>query len=152
MDESKTPPTKFGIVPLSNFVPRGFGFVHHSIAILYHQVSNLSITIRNFCIAVPHRTPRGCQCRCEGRQAASSLCVDTARATLSGACGRESETIYVPEGATWGRWTQRGCPSNSAPPHTHPLLAASEKEKKSKERETPARLRSPRRPYQLSQL
>jgi hypothetical protein len=23
-----------GIVPLSNFVPRGFGFVHHSIAIL----------------------------------------------------------------------------------------------------------------------
>jgi hypothetical protein len=24
-------------VPLSNFVPRGFGFVHHS-AILYHEV------------------------------------------------------------------------------------------------------------------
>jgi hypothetical protein len=42
MDEFKTPP--FGIVPLSNFVPRGFGFVHHSIAI--------PITIRNFCIAV----------------------------------------------------------------------------------------------------
>jgi hypothetical protein len=29
-----------------------FGFVHHSIAILYHQVPNLSITIRNFFIAV----------------------------------------------------------------------------------------------------
>jgi hypothetical protein len=41
-----------GIVPLSNFVPRGFGFVHHSIAILYHEVPNLSITIRNFFIAV----------------------------------------------------------------------------------------------------
>jgi hypothetical protein len=39
-------------VPLSNFVPRGFGFVHHSIAILYHEVPNLSITIRNFFIAV----------------------------------------------------------------------------------------------------
>jgi hypothetical protein len=25
-------------VPLSNFAPRGFGFVHHSIAILYHEV------------------------------------------------------------------------------------------------------------------
>jgi hypothetical protein len=46
----------FGIVPLSNFVPRGFGFVHHSIAILYHEVPNLSITIRNFFIAVHHTT------------------------------------------------------------------------------------------------
>jgi hypothetical protein len=27
-------------VPLSNSVPRGFGFVHHSIAFLYHQVPN----------------------------------------------------------------------------------------------------------------
>ena len=39
-------------MPLSNFVPRGFGFVHHSIANLYHEVPNLSITIRNFFIAV----------------------------------------------------------------------------------------------------
>jgi hypothetical protein len=54
MDESKTPSNPFGIVPLSYFVPRGFGFVHHSIAILYHQVPNPNITIRNFCIAVPH--------------------------------------------------------------------------------------------------
>jgi hypothetical protein len=36
-------------------VPRGFGFVHHSIAILYHQVPNPNITIRNFCIAVSRR-------------------------------------------------------------------------------------------------
>jgi hypothetical protein len=39
-------------VPLSNFVQRGFGFVHHSIAILYHEVPNPNITIRNFLIAV----------------------------------------------------------------------------------------------------
>jgi hypothetical protein len=35
-------------VPLSKFVPRGFVFVHHSIAILYHQVPNPDITIRLF--------------------------------------------------------------------------------------------------------
>jgi hypothetical protein len=39
-------------VPLSNFVPRGFGLVHHSIAILNHQVPNPKFTIRNFLIAV----------------------------------------------------------------------------------------------------
>ena len=33
-------------MPLSNFVPRDFGFVHHSIAIL--QVPNPNLTIRNF--------------------------------------------------------------------------------------------------------
>jgi hypothetical protein len=37
---------------LSDFAPRGFGFVYHSIAILYHEVPNPNITIRNFCIAV----------------------------------------------------------------------------------------------------
>jgi hypothetical protein len=35
-------------VLLSNFVPRGFGFVHHSIAILYHEVPNPNIRIRTF--------------------------------------------------------------------------------------------------------
>jgi hypothetical protein len=50
MDESKTPPTH--LVPLSNFVRRGFGFVHHSIAVLYHEVPNPNLTIRNFFIAV----------------------------------------------------------------------------------------------------
>jgi hypothetical protein len=44
-------------VPLSNFVPRGFGFVHHSIAFLYHQVPNPNLTIRNFCIAVRRAGP-----------------------------------------------------------------------------------------------
>jgi hypothetical protein len=57
-------------------VPRGFGFVHHSIAILYHQVPNPNITIRNFFIAVAQRDPnppelklvKGCQWleRCMG--------------------------------------------------------------------------------------
>jgi hypothetical protein len=42
------PSNPFGIVPLSNSVPRGFGFVHHSIAILCHQVPNPNITIRFF--------------------------------------------------------------------------------------------------------
>jgi hypothetical protein len=46
-------------VPLSNFVPRGLGFVHHSIAILYHEVPNPNLTIRNFLIAV-----RGSRARC----------------------------------------------------------------------------------------
>jgi hypothetical protein len=50
---SPAAPHPFGIVPLSNFVPRGFGFVHHSIAILYHEVPNPNLTIRNFFIAVP---------------------------------------------------------------------------------------------------
>jgi hypothetical protein len=53
------PSNPFGIVPLSNFVPRGFGFVHHSIAIPYHEVPNPNLTIRNFFIAVPqHLRPQ----------------------------------------------------------------------------------------------
>ena len=48
----QNPSNPFGIVPLSNFVPRGFGFVHHSIAILYHEVPNPNLTIRNFFVAV----------------------------------------------------------------------------------------------------
>jgi hypothetical protein len=55
MDKSKAPPARLYIVPLSNFVPRGFGCVRHSIAILYHQVPNPYITIRNFFIAVRRR-------------------------------------------------------------------------------------------------
>jgi hypothetical protein len=48
----QNPSNTFGIVPLFNFVPRGFGFVHHSIAILYHEVPNPNLTIRNLFIAV----------------------------------------------------------------------------------------------------
>jgi hypothetical protein len=53
----QNPSNPFGIAPLSNFAPRGFGFVYHSIAILYHAVPNLSLTIRNFLVAV-HGQPR----------------------------------------------------------------------------------------------
>jgi hypothetical protein len=34
------PSNPFGMVPLSNFAPRGFAFFHHSIAIFYHEVPN----------------------------------------------------------------------------------------------------------------
>ena len=67
-------------MPLSNFVPRRFGFVYHSIAILYHQVPNPYLTIRNFCIAVlqtnqllrRHR-------RTEGRDGAALTPADTTK-------------------------------------------------------------------------
>jgi hypothetical protein len=45
---TQNPSNPFEIVPLFNFAPRGFGFVHHSIAILYHEVPNPNLTIRNF--------------------------------------------------------------------------------------------------------
>jgi hypothetical protein len=48
----QNPSKPFEIVPLSRFVPRGFGFVHHSIAILYHEVRNPNLTIRSCFIAV----------------------------------------------------------------------------------------------------
>jgi hypothetical protein len=54
----QNPSNPFGIVPLSNFAPRGFGFVHHSIAILYHEVPNPNLTIRDFSIAVRRRRHR----------------------------------------------------------------------------------------------
>jgi hypothetical protein len=44
----QNPSNPVGIVPLSNFVPRGFGFIHHSIAILYRAVPNPDLTIRDF--------------------------------------------------------------------------------------------------------
>ena len=37
----RNPSARLYIVPLSNFAPRGFGFAHHSIATLYHEVPNL---------------------------------------------------------------------------------------------------------------
>jgi hypothetical protein len=55
-------------VPLSNFAPRGFGFVHHSIAILYHQEPNPNITIRNFFIAVGELQSREAQREREAQQ------------------------------------------------------------------------------------
>ena len=48
----QNPSNPFGIVPLSNFVLGEFGFVHHSIAILDHEVPNPNLTIRDVLIAV----------------------------------------------------------------------------------------------------
>jgi hypothetical protein len=53
----QNPSNPFGIVPISKFAQRGFGFVHHSMAILYHEVPNPNVTIRNFFIAEPHPHP-----------------------------------------------------------------------------------------------
>jgi hypothetical protein len=77
----QNPSNTFGIVPLSNFIPtRGFGFVHHSIAILCHEVPNLSITIRNFFIAVGRAAPRH---RCPpGTPAAPAAWTCSARASF----------------------------------------------------------------------
>jgi hypothetical protein len=66
----QNPSNPFGIVPLSRFVPRGFGFVHHSIAILYYEVPNPNLTIRNFFIAVRRTcTPRLGLHSCRGESA-----------------------------------------------------------------------------------
>jgi hypothetical protein len=52
MDKSKTLWHDCRSCRYKNFVLRGFGFVHHSIAILYRAVPNPNLTIRNFFIAV----------------------------------------------------------------------------------------------------
>jgi hypothetical protein len=57
----QNPSNPFGIVPLSNFVLGFFGFVHHSMAILDHEVPKPNITIRNFSIAEQRGGQRGGQ-------------------------------------------------------------------------------------------
>jgi hypothetical protein len=82
-------------VPLSNFVPRGLGFVYHSIAILYRAVPNLSITIRNFFVAVLQRR--------------------TGRARRSASRGSRSSTWRTtrsPRGRRWRDWAS--CPRSRA--------------------------------------
>jgi hypothetical protein len=59
MDKSKTPPTHLGSCRYLTLYRGGFGFVHHSIAILYHQVPNPNLTIRDFSIAVGGLATRG---------------------------------------------------------------------------------------------
>ena len=54
----QNPSKPVGIVPLSRFVLRGFGVVHHSIAILYHEVPNPNLTIRNLSSLAPGRGAR----------------------------------------------------------------------------------------------
>ena len=64
-------------MPLSNFVPRGFGFVHHSIAILYHQVPNLSITIRNLFHRCTGMAPAATGARWVGSSAGAAAAATT---------------------------------------------------------------------------
>jgi hypothetical protein len=55
MDKYKTPPTHLGscrYLDLSRFVPRGFGFVHHSRTLFCRAVPNLNLTTRTFFAAV----------------------------------------------------------------------------------------------------
>ena len=84
----QNPSNPNGIVPLSNFVPRGFGFVHHSIAILYHEVPNLSLTIRNFFIAVTW-------CAQSTRSAGRSLLSPLLRSALGSAASAPNRQVRV---------------------------------------------------------
>jgi hypothetical protein len=69
----QNPSNPFGIVPLSNFAPRGFGFVHHSIAILYQKGAD------------PHLLSTGKRVRlCVSMTAAASLTIWSVRATSNG--------------------------------------------------------------------
>jgi hypothetical protein len=65
MNKSKTPPTHLGSCRYLDLYRGFFGFVHHSIAILFLQVPNPNLTIRNFlhrCTpAAPPTPPRHTQ-------------------------------------------------------------------------------------------
>ena len=66
-------------MPLSNIVPRGFEFIYHSIAILYHEVPNLSITIRTKLI-----TARGALSQATEAEVAITFAMRPKRALLVG--------------------------------------------------------------------
>jgi hypothetical protein len=94
MDESKTPPTHLGSCRYLDLYQGVFGCVHHSIALLYHEVPNPNLTIRNFSIAVcaprrcvfhaPHvRIPHPCQ----PLRAAAETRVRVSRGFVSGGGG-----------------------------------------------------------------
>jgi hypothetical protein len=48
MDESKTPPTHLGSCRYLTLYRWGFGFVHRSRTIFYHEVPSPNLTIPNF--------------------------------------------------------------------------------------------------------
>jgi hypothetical protein len=119
----QNPSNTFGIVPLSRFVPRGFGFVHHSIAILYHEVPNPNLTIRNFFIAVwvegglerwsasvGLRRMRGC-----GRTAAAASAPCSARLPQRAAQGAQNHHP-APRVETWRKIRVAREPART-PPH-----------------------------------
>jgi hypothetical protein len=59
MDESKTPPTHLGSCRYLTLCRGVLEFARHSISILYHEVPNPSLTIRDFFIAVGAPVLRG---------------------------------------------------------------------------------------------
>jgi hypothetical protein len=82
----QNPSKPFWIVPLANFVPRGFGFVHHSIAILDHEVPNPYLTIRNLLIAVRRRWAAWARARPGWGSPAASRSISRRRRVSAQAC------------------------------------------------------------------
>ena len=70
-------------MPLYNFCTEGFGFVHHSIAILYHEVPNPNITTRNFFNAAWDAASELPASRGEG----NTQCTEATSLTLGAAAG-----------------------------------------------------------------
>jgi hypothetical protein len=81
-------------------VLRGFGFVHHPIAILYRQVPNPNIT--NFCIAEPgtSATRRSSPRRCSADSAAAAR--EVRRVSLGPLCVRLCSDGKSCESLRWG--------------------------------------------------
>jgi hypothetical protein len=97
----QNPSNPFGIVPLSRFVPRGFGFVHHSIVILYHEVPNPNLTIRNFFIAVGRGVQQGREpCRRLPSEGGTAWSRGPSRMTTSTQTGSPAKTSPPPT-ALW---------------------------------------------------
>jgi hypothetical protein len=86
----------------SNFTPRENGFVHHSIAILYHEVPNPNITIRNFGIAVGGGGGGGAQQRAAGGAA-------------GGRGGAVDRPVAVRDGERHTRWSRGGRAGEGSP-------------------------------------
>jgi hypothetical protein len=106
------PSARLQIVPLYNCVPRDFGFVHHSIAILYHEVPNPNLTIRNFFIAVTHpRTPPPIQSGRVQHQGSASLMNRSAHCVFVGFPQLSVEPLAVGNG--------RGVPHRVGAPRSH---------------------------------
>jgi hypothetical protein len=115
----QNPSNTFGIVPLSNFLPRGFGFVYHSIAILYHEVPNPNLTIRNFFIAVRHRRLQAARSSRPGKQSSAERpCPCRSSPTRWTGGGAVSSSGWT---CCWTTWATRTSAKSTWVSHLHPL-------------------------------
>ena len=115
----QNPSNPLGIVPLSNFVPRGFGFVHHSIAILCHEVPNPNLTIRNFFIAVRHRRLQAARSSRPGKQSSAERpCPCRSSPTRWTGGGAVSSSGWT---CCWTTWATRTSSKSTWVSHSHPL-------------------------------